>query len=50
MADGMPSRRKPGRAAAAQVGLFGIVWVKNADSEPQAVWGGTKLDAAGISL
>jgi hypothetical protein len=28
----MPACRKPGRAAAAQVGLFGIVCVKNADN------------------
>jgi hypothetical protein len=33
----MPACRKPGRTAAAQVGLFGIVCVKNADDKPQAV-------------
>ena len=33
----MPTCRKPGRAAAAQVGLFGIVCVKNADDKPLAV-------------
>ena len=36
----MPACRKPGRAAAAQVGLFGIVCVKNADNKPLAVAGG----------
>jgi hypothetical protein len=39
--DSMPARRKPGRAAAAQVGLFGIVCVKNADNNLKqwaAVW------------
>jgi hypothetical protein len=35
--DGMPACRKPGRPAAAQVGLFGIVCVKNADDKPLAV-------------
>jgi hypothetical protein len=33
----MLNGRKPGRAAAAQVGLFGIVWVKNADNSPHLV-------------
>jgi hypothetical protein len=35
--DSMPARRKPGRAAAAQIGLFSIVCVKNADDKPLAV-------------
>jgi hypothetical protein len=34
--NGMPACRKPGRAAAAQVRLFGIVCVKNADDKPLA--------------
>ena len=38
--DSMPPCRKPGRAAAAQVGLFGIVCVKNADNKPLAAAGG----------
>jgi hypothetical protein len=35
------SGRKPRRAAAAQVGLFGVVWVKNADNLPHGILGRT---------
>jgi hypothetical protein len=34
--DSVPTCRKPGRAAAAQVGLFSIVCVENADNKPLA--------------
>jgi hypothetical protein len=33
------SGREPRRAAAAQVGLFGVVWVKNADDLPHGILG-----------
>jgi hypothetical protein len=33
-ADRMLSGRKPRRSAAAKVGLFGIVWIENADGRP----------------
>ena len=49
-ADSMPTRRKPGRAAAPQVGLFGIVGVKNADNKPQAMTGGATADVSGARL
>ena len=48
--DSVPARREPGRAAAAQVGLFGIVCVKNADNKPQAMTGGATADVSGARL
>ena len=48
--DSVPARREPGRAAAAQVGLFGIVGVKNADNKPQAMAGGATADANSARL
>lgn len=48
--DSMPARREPGRTAAAQVGLFGIVCVKNADNKPQAMASGATADVSGARL
>jgi hypothetical protein len=31
----MMNRLEPRRAAAAQIGLFGVVWIENADGSPQ---------------
>ena len=43
-ANRMLTRGKPRRAAAAKVGLFGIVCIKNADSEPRTLAAGRTAD------
>jgi hypothetical protein len=48
-ADSMLAGRKPRRTATAQVGLFGIIWVKNADDKPRAVLRSTQADAASVN-
>jgi hypothetical protein len=48
-ADSMLVGGKPRRTAAAQVGLFGIIRVKNADNKPRAVLGSTQADAASVN-
>jgi hypothetical protein len=42
---GMMNRLEPGRSAAAQIGLFGMVRVENSDASPQDT-GGAALKAA----